>query len=861
MTPSAPLGTPISQYCNRLARLLLAALLVACGPAVWAGPNVLVLWDDDQDQVENTPPVAADLNAGTQALVSALENAGISVSFSDFNQSFYNGTSPAPDNFDAVIHLNGNTTSTIDVMPTSTVVKLLNYVENLGGAIVTSENTEAQLSIPFVGLTVLMEDLMLLDREAGAPPPYGTISCTPAPGFENHPLLNGLTPPITFVGGRMRAQLRNYASEPAMVVLHDEAGLSAAAVRDFGNGRVVSFHHTGNFRSQGNFSTTLEEPNVQRLYINAVLWGDQHAPSVVSITKEKNGAANASGAPFLVTFSEGVTGLGTSDFQIQAQGIGFSPSFQIEPLSDRKFRVTVVGLSGTGTVRLNLLDDDSIVDESVSQNPLGGAGVANGGMTGPQYTVDAVFPGLADFTVSPLVVPIGERAEFTLHFDEAMDTAYSPQLRIVTDNDAIITASPSTAPPDNRVKTGLVALYTFNEGSGDTVYDRSGSGEALDLAIAAPAKVSWTEGGLSINSSTVLLTTGPATKIIDACKASNAFTMEAWIHTQDAAQTGPGRIATLSAGLNARNMTLEQDAGDYEGRVRTTTTSTNGVPELSAANTVDDTALQHVVFTRDAAGNETLYVDGAVRATGTASGDFSTWASNYKFAVGNELSQNRPWLGEFQLVAVYSEALDLAGVQQNFNAGPITTLPGDGSWLNSTTYQVSMDRAVVLSDQGGANVQVTGARDLAGNEIPEDTSNNFGIISSTLLVETQPDPFYFREVGEHFQFVVDVAGAIGGLQYQWYKESASKVFVPVGTNAPILNFPMLALGDSGTYYCVISDVQDSAQTAPSTLQVVSQLPLGASALLGAIAALAAAGGTVLRSRRARPIGDNHPGTR
>jgi hypothetical protein len=38
-------------------------------------------------------------------------------------------------------------------------------------------------------------------------------------------------------------------------------------------------------------------------------------------------------------------------------------------------------------------------------------------------------------------------------------------------------------------------------------------------------------------------------------------------------------------------------------------------------------------------------------------------------AIGNELTNNRPWLGEVFLIAIYNRALSATEVQQNFGAG------------------------------------------------------------------------------------------------------------------------------------------------------------------------------------------------
>jgi hypothetical protein len=38
--------------------------------------------------------------------------------------------------------------------------------------------------------------------------------------------------------------------------------------------------------------------------------------------------------------------------------------------------------------------------------------------------------------------------------------------------------------------------------------------------------------------------------------------------------------------------------------------------------------------------------------------------------LGNEGTLNRPWLGEFYLVAIYDQALTVTEVNQNFLVGP-----------------------------------------------------------------------------------------------------------------------------------------------------------------------------------------------
>ncbi len=82
-----------------------------------------------------------------------------------------------------------------------------------------------------------------------------------------------------------------------------------------------------------------------------------------------------------------------------------------------------------------------------------------------------------------------------------------------------------------------------------------------------------------------------------------------------------------------------------------------------------DTRLTHVVYTRDKAGKAAFYLNGKERATKKVTGDCSNWDNNYRLALANELTQDRPWLGELHRVAIYDRALGRRKIERNFKAG------------------------------------------------------------------------------------------------------------------------------------------------------------------------------------------------
>jgi hypothetical protein len=220
-----------------------------------------------------------------------------------------------------------------------------------------------------------------------------------------------------------------------------------------------------------------------------------------------------------------------------------------------------------------------------------------------------------------------------------------------------------------RVTAGLVALYTLEEGKGDLVNDVSRVDELLNLKIRDPQNVSWIPGGLAIRKSTILGSAGPGAKIFGRCRETNAITIEAWIRPANAAQGGPSRIVTLSRGGSVRNFTLGQEGARYDVRLRTTENDENGCSPSMPSKGGVETRLTHVVYTRSAEGNATVYLDGRKNAETTIPGSLSNWEGSFQFGIANEFVDDRTWLGEIHLVAIYDRTLSAEEIQQNFSCG------------------------------------------------------------------------------------------------------------------------------------------------------------------------------------------------
>jgi regulation of enolase protein 1 (concanavalin A-like superfamily) len=287
-----------------------------------------------------------------------------------------------------------------------------------------------------------------------------------------------------------------------------------------------------------------------------------------------------------------------------------------------------------------------------------------------------------------------------------------------------------------RTTQGLQALYTFEEGAGTTVTDFSGVGAPLNLTIGSPGAVTWIPGALSINSSALINSGGPATKIISAAQTANALTVEAWVKPANTTQSGPARIVSLSPDLFNRDMTLGQSGNSYDMRLRTTGSSDNGVPSIITPAGTATTDLTHVVYTWDTAGTARFYVNGVEAITAPAGGNLSNWNPAYALNLANEATGDRPWLGELHLVAIYNRALSAAEVGHHFTVGSDSNAPlavddafivGQDSIDNVLDVKANDSDpngdvlslvAVSTPDQGGTVV-------LNDNGTPGDTTDDF----------------------------------------------------------------------------------------------------------------------------------------
>jgi hypothetical protein len=227
----------------------------------------------------------------------------------------------------------------------------------------------------------------------------------------------------------------------------------------------------------------------------------------------------------------------------------------------------------------------------------------------------------------------------------------------------------------NRSEANLIAKYEFKTGTGTTAYDTSGVSPSADLQFTG--NVTWV-GGWGINIAAggkAQASTASSGKLASMITSTGEYSVEAWIAPANVTQA-TADIVSYSGSDTTRNVTLSQQAMQYQGATRSDKTDANGgkKPLLSdMTNFPVQAALTHVVLTYDPVNGQQMYMNG-VPATGTAKdtaggGSLASWDNTFALVMGAETTGKQQWLGVIKFVAVHNRALTADQVMQNFNAG------------------------------------------------------------------------------------------------------------------------------------------------------------------------------------------------
>jgi hypothetical protein len=366
----APLSLAASRATKPLMSFKASPSLSFSQSAAGEGPSVLILADTS--------------DVSTDALAASLADSGVQVTVRPGPEWTWDGTNPSLNGFDVVIHLNG---ATYDyVLPLEAQDALSSFVQSGGGFVGSQWNgydTQPNLS-----------NLVL--QGAGFDPEGPEQNCSRCtmtyerlPAGEGHPVLAGLPASFTFPADGHDAGPATNDATPLMRVPN---GGPAVLVREFGSGRVVDFSFAANYPyDDGGLEhdlLTLQDPNVQHLYLNAVRWAANSATAVAvpqTITFGPLGnkvygdpafsvsASASSGLPVNFTAAGGCTVVG-STVSITAAGSCTITAHQAgndsyEAAADVSRSFAIGKASATITVGTEFTYDGTVKSSSITTNP------------------------------------------------------------------------------------------------------------------------------------------------------------------------------------------------------------------------------------------------------------------------------------------------------------------------------------------------------------------------------------------------------------------------------------------------------------------------------------------------------------
>ena len=232
------------------------------------------------------------------------------------------------------------------------------------------------------------------------------------------------------------------------------------------DGSIVAFWSGASNLVNGDANGTTD------IFAREVAYGPDRNPTVVSVTPKCGWYAwlcpypTPTSVSFIVIFSEQVTGVAADDFSLEmSAGITGATITGASGYGSEYF-VTVNTGTGDGTLRLNVVDNDSIQDTSL--NPLGGAGAGNGDFTkGKLYTIDKSAPTVTGITRADPNPTTAEEVRFTVSFSEGVWPVRPSAFVLSTSGNITGAAITAISPREDEYRSEKTYTVTVSTGTGD----------------------------------------------------------------------------------------------------------------------------------------------------------------------------------------------------------------------------------------------------------------------------------------------------------------------------------------------------------------------------------------------------------
>ncbi len=482
------------------------------------------------------------------------------------------------------------------------------------------------------------------------------------------------------------------------------------------------------------------------------------APHVLSINylnpaTEDTGAASVT---YALTFDQAVTGVAASDFKLVLIGGVQAASPVVVNGSGANYTVTVNGILGSGTLELDLVDNDTIINGSGT--PLGGIGLYNGSFLSQTYTIQQADPFIVSINRDTPAGPATNdgTVAFTVTFNKAV-TGVGPSNFTVVDTGTVETELTQVTPVSGSVYTVTVSGITGNGTLGlnfadnGAIHDLNGRPMASSSVSFQPQQTVGTGLGArspvladlngdgkadmveaNYNDGTISVLLGNGNGTFQAQQTYAVGTAPRQLVLDDVNGDGVPDLLVANAGDNTVGVLMGNGNGTFQAMVTYATgghprslavgdLNGDGKPDLAVGNYGDDTIS---VFLNNGDGTfqaQQTYASGANIGT-TAVADLNgdgkpdLLVANYHANTVSVLLGNGN--GTFQSLQTYGTALtpqsiavgDLNGdgkpdlVLASYLGQAVSVLlgNGDGSFQAQTSYAVgTLPYNAVLADING----------------------------------------------------------------------------------------------------------------------------------------------------------------
>jgi hypothetical protein len=568
---------------------------------------------------------------------------------------------------------------------------------------------------------------------------------------------------------------------------------------------------------------------------------DAAVPTVLSINRLDPSPTNASDVSWSVVFSEAVANVDAADFSFATVGLTGTPIVtSVSAGPSTTYTVTASTANGTGTLGLNLDDNDSITD--AAGNKLGGAG-DNADFTGQTYSIDR--------TLTPSVTVSNKEYDGTTSAN--IDTRSFTSALTVAD---ALTVTGGTATFDDKsvgnsktvTVTGLTltgtnaARYVLSSTSATTTANITAKALTIVGAVANDKEYDGTaEATINFSGATLSGVIGGDTVTIDHSSYSASFADKTVANDKpvtvsgvalagaDAGNYTVSQPSNLTANITAKALTIVGAVAndkEYDGNASATVDFSGST--LSGVLTGNTVTIDHSSYSASFA-NKAVGAGKAVTVTGVVLAGAD--AVNYSLSQPTGLTAN-----------ITAKALTITGAVANdkeYNGTADATVDFTSATLSGTvgSDDVSIDHSVYTASFAnkavgtGKAVTVTGVV-LAGADAvnyslslsqPTGLTANITAKALTIVGAVANDKEYDGTADATVNFSgATLSGIIGGdavtIDHSSY--SASFADKTVDTDKPVTVTNVALAGADAANYTISQPGGLTADITPKNLTVL-----------------------------------------